>query len=179
MITQLADGRYAFEKSLRDKAYDVQGPCLNLGCGTKKLTYALNVDIDPHRQPDLICDLNHTPFPFPSSHFSYIIMRHVYEHLYVHSVELFQEVHRLLVPNGHLDLVNPNMFSWKNRWRYLVGTISESPEWHPYHSKLVRLGYVSDLLRNIGFEVAYIGKLTRFGYELVNDDIHILARKRQ
>ena len=54
---------------------------LNLGCGNKKLEGFLNIDFSEHCSPDLIMDLENTPYPFLANTVSEIRMKSVLEHI--------------------------------------------------------------------------------------------------
>ena len=46
---------------------------LNLGSGKKPRPGAVNVDVTARTQPDLIHDLDETPWPLPDSHFTEVL----------------------------------------------------------------------------------------------------------
>ena len=54
---------------------------LNLGCGFNKLADFINIDSDVQCQPDVVHDLDVTPWPFESDQFSHVVANHVLEHL--------------------------------------------------------------------------------------------------
>lgn len=80
---------------------------LNLGCGVKRLSDALNVDLRAVCEPDLVWDLDEAPYPLPSDHYEAIYAHDVIEHL-SNPVELVEEAHRLLVPDGLLEITTPH-----------------------------------------------------------------------
>mgnify|MGYP003134664899 CR=1 FL=1 len=54
---------------------------LNLGCGFDKFDDYVNVDIDKRVEPDVVLDLNKTPWPFKDEEFSHIVAKNVLEYL--------------------------------------------------------------------------------------------------
>ena len=54
---------------------------LNLGCGAHKQPGAIGADRNPASQADLLCDLDHMPYPFEDDRFDEVHLRHVIEHL--------------------------------------------------------------------------------------------------
>ncbi len=54
---------------------------LNLGCGHNKLDGHLNVDLFPECSPDLVCDLEALPWPWPDDSAERVVFHHSLEHL--------------------------------------------------------------------------------------------------
>ena len=54
---------------------------LNLGCGRRHMTDAVNLDITPDTDPDVVHNLNLTPWPFKDEQFQRVVMLDVMEHL--------------------------------------------------------------------------------------------------
>ncbi|MDP2751494.1 MAG: tetratricopeptide repeat protein [Rhodocyclaceae bacterium] len=54
---------------------------LNLGCGAKKREGWVNVDAAPSCQPDVVCDLEKTPWPWADDAVEAVELIHVLEHL--------------------------------------------------------------------------------------------------
>lgn len=54
---------------------------LNLGCGYRKSPDFLNVDHSPVCEPDLVLDLEATPWPWPDDSVDEVVLFHVLEHL--------------------------------------------------------------------------------------------------
>lgn len=67
---------------------------LELGCGRKRTPGAIGVDINPRVKPDVLWDLNKTPYPFQQDSFHEIICSHVLEHL-DNIVKVMEELHRI------------------------------------------------------------------------------------
>jgi len=80
---------------------------LNLGCGRFPLAGYLNVDFDRQTHPDLVWNLNRTPYPFSNNSFKLVEAHHVLEHL--HDVfGTMREIHRILQPGGMAKISVPH-----------------------------------------------------------------------
>ena len=90
---------------------------LNLGCGNKKLEGFVNIDLTEYCAPDMIMDLENTPYPFKSNSITEIRMKSVIEHLPIDPKPFFkilQEIYRIST-NGcviHIECPHPN-----HRWQ--------------------------------------------------------------
>lgn len=83
---------------------------LNLGCGKNRRADCWNVDLVAALEPDLVWDLDHTPYPLPANHFERIYAHDVVEHL--GDLKAFmEEVHRLLTPGGVVEITTPHFSS--------------------------------------------------------------------
>ena len=84
---------------------------LNLGCGDDRRPDAVGCDIDRHGEGvDVVCDLNHTPYPFRDGQFSEILCQDILEHLQ-DIPDVMAELHRLLRPDGLLRVRVPHFTS--------------------------------------------------------------------
>ena len=54
---------------------------VNIGCGFNKLDGYLNVDHFPECTPDILWDLENTPWPFDDGTVDELVAHHVLEHL--------------------------------------------------------------------------------------------------
>ncbi len=84
---------------------------LVLGFAGKKDPSAVTVDIDPKHEPDVACDLNQVPWPFPDNEFKSVICHHVLEHLSSLSSAM-RELHRICSPSGVIYIEVPHFSSW-------------------------------------------------------------------
>ncbi len=82
------------------------------------------------------CDLNRDRLPFSDAEFDLIFAGEVIEHL-VDTDGFLTEVHRCTKPGGHLLLTTPNLASFENRVRLLLGIY---PKWLNYN--LAESGHV-------------------------------------
>jgi SAM-dependent methyltransferase len=86
---------------------------LSLGCGRRKAeSGVVRVDISEEMKPDVVWNLDHTPWPFPDSEFDVVECFDVIEHV-ESVVNCLQEVHRVLRPGGRITLTTPH-FSCAN-----------------------------------------------------------------
>lgn len=88
---------------------------LNLGCGRKKLVGAVNLDITPDTNPDVVHNLNETPWPFPDNTFTKVRAIDVIEHL-EDILKTMEEVHRICKPGAKVEIVVPH-FSCANAFQ--------------------------------------------------------------
>jgi len=54
---------------------------LNMGCGHNKLHGWINVDMSPECSPDVVCDLESLPWPWPDNSIAEVLFKHSLEHL--------------------------------------------------------------------------------------------------
>jgi predicted SAM-dependent methyltransferase len=83
---------------------------LNLGCGKKHVAGAVNVDITSATNPDLVHDLNRTPWPFPDSSFQEVHAFDVLEHL-DNMLSVMQEIHRVSHNDAIVRITTPHFSS--------------------------------------------------------------------
>lgn len=85
---------------------------LNLGCGFDKREGWLNVDSFVACQPDLLMDLEATPWPLDSDAFDHVLLKHVLEHLGA-TFEVFaavmRELYRVTAPGGVVEIHVPHV----------------------------------------------------------------------
>lgn len=79
---------------------------LNLGCGKDIRPGWINVDKIELDGVDIVHDLDMFPYPFDDNSVDYILMNHTLEHL-DDVVRVMEECHRILKPNGRLEIVVP------------------------------------------------------------------------
>ena len=88
------------------------------------ISIARNAGVDAR-----FCDLNNDSIPFPDAEFDLIFAGEVIEHL-VDTDAFLDEVRRCTKPGGHLLLTTPNLASFENRIRLLLGVY---PKWLNYN----------------------------------------------
>lgn len=80
---------------------------LDVGCGINKLPGSIGIDRNPASRADVICDLDHIPYPFRDSSFDALQAVHVIEHV-GDVMKTMEEFHRLLRPGGEAFIVTPH-----------------------------------------------------------------------
>jgi hypothetical protein len=85
---------------------------LNLGCGSRYLSDAINLDITPDTNADVVHDLNQFPWPFPNNHFREVLAYDVIEHL-DDFIATMNEIHRISTNKAVLRVTVPH-FSCAN-----------------------------------------------------------------
>lgn len=124
------------------------------------------------------CDLNSELMPFDSATFDLVFAGEVIEHL-VDTDGFLREIQRCCKPGGHLLLTTPNLASFENRLRLLLGMY---PKWLNYNlteSGHVR-GYTPGALRKQlsthGFTVVrQLGNWVPFIPQHFVDDVKVPA----
>ena len=87
---------------------------LNLGCGQNKREGFVNIDKYATFEPDLVWDLEKTPYPFGAGSVTEIAATHVLEHLGQHTdtfLAIIKELYRVLAPGGKIDIKAPHPHS--------------------------------------------------------------------
>lgn len=80
---------------------------LDVGCGIKKAPGAIGIDRNPAGAADVLCDLDHFPYPFADGVFDGVRAIHVIEHV-SDVMRSMEEFHRLVRPGGRVLLVTPH-----------------------------------------------------------------------
>ena len=80
---------------------------LDVGCGRNKRPGAIGVDRNPRTAADVLCDLDHFPWPFRDSSFDELYATHVIEHV-ADVIRTMEEFHRLVRPGGRVHIVTPH-----------------------------------------------------------------------
>jgi SAM-dependent methyltransferase len=109
---------------------------LNLGSGKKYDPTAINVDITPTTNPDIVHNLNQLPWPLPDNHFDAVEMRDVLEHL-DDTVRQLEEIHRVCRAGALVHIVVPHFSSNgayadpTHRRFFTIGTFAYFTAQHP------------------------------------------------
>ena len=80
---------------------------LDVGCGINKYPGSIGVDVNPRTKADVVCDLDHFPYPFRDGTFSEIRAIHVIEHV-ADVIKMMEEFYRLLEPGGKVVIATPH-----------------------------------------------------------------------
>lgn len=97
---------------------------LNLGCGDRKISGYVNVDVCG--EPDIVCDLSVFPWPFADNSADEIFSSHFLEHVEDFDRTIW-EIYRILKPGGLFHFKVPhfrNAFTpWHiHKWQFSVFT---------------------------------------------------------
>jgi SAM-dependent methyltransferase len=80
---------------------------LDVGCGINKLPGSIGIDRIARTRADVLCDLDHFPYPFKDNSFDSLQAIHVIEHL-ADVLRTMEEFHRLVRPGGTVVLATPH-----------------------------------------------------------------------
>lgn len=80
---------------------------LDVGCGINKFPGSIGVDNNAATRADVICELDHFPYPFRDGIFDQVRAIHVIEHV-ENVIRTMEEFHRLLKPGGRLVMATPH-----------------------------------------------------------------------
>jgi SAM-dependent methyltransferase len=80
---------------------------LDVGCGRNKHPGAIGIDRNRDAAADVICDLDHVPYPFRENRFDQIRVIHVIEHV-SDVIATMEELHRLSRPGGRILIETPH-----------------------------------------------------------------------
>lgn len=102
-----------------------------------------------------VVDLNTETFPFPDNYFDTVTFLAVLEHVF-DPYGAIREIRRILRPNGILIVDVPNVGSFSNRMRILLGRIpvtSGDPGWDGGHLHYFTKYALDQFLQAEGFEI--------------------------
>lgn len=88
---------------------------LNLGCGHRHMTGYVNVDVSSSCDPDLVWDLENTPWPFADDSVDTVFMSHVLEHVGQEPetfIRIIQELYRVSVNGAVTRIIVPDPSHW-------------------------------------------------------------------
>lgn len=91
---------------------------LDVGCGNKKRTGAVGIDINPETDADIVHDLNAFPYPFDDASFDEIYVDNVIEHL-EDVLAVVEELHRISRPGALVKVIVPY---FRSRWAWIDPT---------------------------------------------------------
>lgn len=80
---------------------------LDVGCGVHKSPGAIGIDRNRATHADVLCDLDHAPYPFCDNSFDRLLAIHVIEHL-SDVIGAMEEFHRLVRPGGSVRIETPH-----------------------------------------------------------------------
>lgn len=80
---------------------------LDVGCGINKYPGSIGIDVNPRTKADVVCNLDHFPYPFRDGTFTEIRAIHVIEHV-ADVIKMLEEFYRLLEPGGKVVIATPH-----------------------------------------------------------------------
>lgn len=84
---------------------------LNMGCGYNKLQGWVNVDLSPACSPDVVCDLESLPWPWPNDSVDRVLFNHSLEHLGQNPrtfLGMMQELYRVCQHGAEIEINAPH-----------------------------------------------------------------------
>ncbi len=121
-----------------------------------------------------LCDLNVEPVPFPDASFDLVFAGEVIEHL-VDTDGFLREMGRMVRPGGHLLITTPNLVSFENRVRVLLGFYPAWVDWSlqgPGHVRAYTPRILKRHLGQHGFRVVkHTGNWVPFVPQRLVDDL--------
>lgn len=140
---------------------------LDVGCGIRKYPGSLGIDNNPASKADVLCDLDHPPYPFRDSSFDEIRVIHVIEHV-SNVIGAMEEFHRLARPGGKIVLATPHYTDFSSfcdpthRWHL------NSYSFRYFGNDNAGFGYYSPVrLREIFVHVRLLAIWRYLGFELL------------
>jgi SAM-dependent methyltransferase len=85
---------------------------LNLGCGFDKREGWLNVDSFEACAPDVLMDIEQTPWPLETDAFEHVLLKHVLEHVgaeFAVFAAVMRELWRVTAPGGMVEIHVPHV----------------------------------------------------------------------
>ncbi len=117
---------------------------LDVGCGINKFPGSIGIDRNPGSRADVICELDHFPYPFRDSSFDQLHAVHVIEHV-GDVMKTMEEFHRLVRPGGEVFIVTPHYTDFSSfcdpthRWHlnsFSLRYFGEDNAGYGYYSKV-------------------------------------------
>jgi SAM-dependent methyltransferase len=148
-------------------------PAAGIDINHENVAIARNAGIDAQ-----VCDLNRQSIPFPDCSFDLIFAGEVIEHL-IDTDGFLSEVRRCCKPGANLLLTTPNLASFENRARLLLGVY---PKWVNYslegsgHVRAYTPRVLKHQLAAHGFEILrHTGNWVPFIPQHFLDDVKVPA----
>ena len=140
---------------------------LNLGSGNKSFADAVNLDVTPRTNPDVVHDLNQTPWPFADNSFTEVRAYDVIEHLH-DILKTMEEIHRICRAGASVQITVPH-FSSGNAYTdpthqhfFSVFSMDYFTEGHPtafysparFHVKQAQIQFYPSLVNKLVWRLA-------------------------
>lgn len=151
---------------------------LNLSCGKDYKKGWINADIDPKCKKDITLDCNIIPYLYGSESLDLVLISNSLDYYNIPYPLVLAEVHRILKKTGRIEIIHPNRYNWKSRFRFMFGKQIIWPNLHV----IIKGSNLQHLLEDLGFKTKWI-ESTRFKLlaklwpDLFNNNIHIRGHK--
>jgi SAM-dependent methyltransferase len=140
---------------------------LDIGCGRNKVQGAIGIDKNTRSNADVICDLDHFPYPFSDSSFDRIYIVHVIEPV-GDVMQTMEEIHRLLVPDGVVYVVTPHYTDFSSFTDPTHRSHLSSFSFRYFGNQHGGFAYYSDVrFRELKVRVKLLRLWRYFGFELL------------
>ena len=142
---------------------------LDVGCGNNKQTGAIGIDRNPRTRADVLCELDHFPYPFADNSFDRVTAIHVIEHL-SDVMGAMREFHRVVRPGGTIRIETPHYTDFSSFCDPTHKQHLNSFSFRYFGKDDAGYGYYSDIkFREISVRVKLLSLWRWFGFEfLVN-----------
>src|SRR5580700_11127195 len=100
-------GRVGYSGRVPDPGDAPRPRILDVGCGIHKQPGAIGIDRNPSPRADVLCDLDHFPYPFADNSFDRLLAIHVIEHV-ADVIRTMEEFHRLVRARGTVRIETPH-----------------------------------------------------------------------
>lgn len=154
---------------------------LNLGCGSNKITGAINVDLEPSCNPDVIANFI-VSIPFRDESIEKVFLFHTIEHIPEHKHHtIFSEIWRVLKMGGTLLVSYPEFIkcaknfidNYKGMRTFWKATIYGRQLYRSdFHVALMYTPEFTEYLEQEGFEILAVRPEAREDYNTV-----VMAKK--
>lgn len=136
---------------------------LNLGCGFDKRPDCVNADSFARCAPDVLFDMERTPWPLRDACFDTILLKHVLEHVgadFPTFARVMRELYRVAAPGGFIEIIVPHFrhdLWWSDPTHvraftpltFQMMSRRQNDEWIAKRANCTMLAYVMD----VDFEV--------------------------
>lgn len=140
---------------------------LDVGCGIRKFPGSIGIDCNASSNADVLCNLDHFPYPFVSDTFDQIRAIHVIEHV-ADVIKAIEEFHRLSRKGGRILIATPHYTDFSSfcdpthRWHL------NSYSFRYFGEDNAGFGYYSPVkLREISVRVKVLALWRYLGFELL------------